>query len=257
METPFSILVDISAFLLHVSSDHVVSFPIFAGILASILHVISGPDHLAAVTPLVIESEQRVWKIGLAWGFGHVSGMLLIGVLFLFFKEHIPLEKISEYSELSVGILLIGIGLWAFYSLFRTKTKHSHPHIHNENKPYIHDHSHQHDHDHESHTHFHNNKTRQNLLSSYGIGVLHGLAGIAHFILFLPVLSFTSQFDGIQYLVGFGIGTLIAMTAYTFVLGAISSYSKEDHNKLFFVGIRLAGGLFALVIGIYWIYIGV
>ncbi|MAY53071.1 MAG: nickel transporter, partial [Flavobacteriaceae bacterium] len=59
---------------------------LFSAILASILHVISGPDHLAAVTPLAISSQRKGWKIGLFWGFGHLIGMLLIGVLFLLFK---------------------------------------------------------------------------------------------------------------------------------------------------------------------------
>ena len=38
--------------------------PLFAGIIASALHVVSGPDHLAAVTPIALESRSKVWKIG-------------------------------------------------------------------------------------------------------------------------------------------------------------------------------------------------
>jgi len=30
--------------------------------------------------------------------------------------------------------------------------------------------------------------------------------------------------------------------------------TKTDHNDLFFNGIRLAGGLFAIIIGLYWIF---
>lgn len=33
---------------------------LFAAIFVSILHVISGSDHLAAVTPLVIESKKKL-----------------------------------------------------------------------------------------------------------------------------------------------------------------------------------------------------
>ncbi|MGB5497293.1 MAG: hypothetical protein WBM77_00005, partial [Maribacter sp.] len=54
------------------------------------------------------------------------------------------------------------------------------------------------------------------------------------------------------YIVGFGLGTLLAMTAFAFVIGKISSLTKDEHSDVFFKGIRLAGGLFALVIGIYW-----
>jgi len=69
-----------------------INFPLLAGTLASMLHVISGPDHLAAVTPLVIETKSKAWKIGLSWGLGYLIVMLLIGVLFLIFKEHIQLN---------------------------------------------------------------------------------------------------------------------------------------------------------------------
>jgi len=107
-----------------------INLPFFAGIAASVLHVVSGPDHLAAVTPLAIETRRKVWKIGLFWGFGHLLGMLLIGVLFLLFKEYIPVEKISEHSEQLVGIVLIAVGLWALFSIFYKSKNHKHPHVH-------------------------------------------------------------------------------------------------------------------------------
>ena len=228
------------------------TFPLLAGILASMLHVISGPDHLAAVSPLVIESKRKAWKIGLSWGLGHIIGMLLIGVLFLIFKEYIPLDKVSEYSEQLVGLVLIGIGFWSFYGIFKGKNTHKHPHIHSEEKPYIHIHQHEHNHTKLTHDHTHTKRTNQNTLSSFGIGFLHGLAGIAHFILLLPVLGFESNNDGIQYVLGFGIGTLLAMTSYAMVLNKITSFSKQQHNEVFFKGIRLAGGLFAIIIGLFW-----
>ena len=38
------------------------SFPFIAALIASILHVITGPDHLAAVIPFAIESSKKAWK---------------------------------------------------------------------------------------------------------------------------------------------------------------------------------------------------
>ena len=63
------------------------TFPLIAGLMASMLHVITGPDHLAAVTPFVVETKKKAWKIGLFWSFGHLTGMLAIGILFTLFKE--------------------------------------------------------------------------------------------------------------------------------------------------------------------------
>lgn len=226
------------------------TFPLFAGIIAALLHVISGPDHLAAVTPFAIESKKKAWKVGLFWGIGHLLGMLSIGVLFLFFKELIPIEKISAHSEKFVGIVLIVLGLWIFFRIFKEDKKHKHTHVHSNGNPIIHEHGHLHNSE-NKHNHKHPN-LKQGNIASLSVGFVHGLAGIAHFVLFLPVIGFTSNIDSVKYIVGFAIGTLLAMVAFAMVIGNISAYSKQDHNENFFKGIRLAGGLFALVIGIYW-----
>jgi hypothetical protein len=67
------------------------------------------------------------------------------------------------------------------------------------------------------------------------------------------VLGFDSRTDASMYIGGFGIGILLAMITYAFVIGKIASVSKNGHNEVFFKGIRLAGGLFAIVIGVYWL----
>jgi ABC-type nickel/cobalt efflux system permease component RcnA len=229
------------------------TFPLVAGLITSILHVITGPDHLAAVTPFVVEAKKKAWKIGLFWSFGHLAGMLAIGILFVLFKSLIPIETISKYSEQLVGLVLIGIGIWAFYKIFKKNNAHKHLHVHSEHAPLIH----KHEHTHvvlEAHNHTHKNITQQTHFTSFSIGFLHGLAGIAHFLLFLPILGFNNQWDAFTYIIGFGTGIILAMTSYAFVIGTLASWSKNGHNDLFFNGIRMAGGLFAIIIGIYWLY---
>lgn len=230
------------------------NFPIIAGTLASMLHVVSGPDHLAAVTPLVIDTKKKAWKIGLFWGIGHLLGMLLIGVLFYVFKDLIPVEEISGYSEQLVAVVLIGIGIWALYRIFYKKEKHVHPHIHEGTETYVHIHAHKHS-ENDNHKHTHKRIIKQDSLSALGIGFLHGLAGVAHFLLLLPVLGFENNFDAVQYIIGFAIGTVIAMSSYALILGKLSSLTKQQHNDMFFKGVRFAGGLFAIVIGVYWMYL--
>ncbi len=229
------------------------TFPLTAGLIASILHVIAGPDHLAAVAPFAIESKRKAWKIGLFWGIGHLAGMIAIGLLFAIFKEIIPVEEISMYSEQLVGVVLVGIGCWALYRIFKKRKRHKHLHVHAEYEPVIHSHEHHHDHN-SSHHHVHSEKLKQNNLASFSVGILHGLAGISHFLLFLPVLGFETQSDSIAYVIGFGAGILVAMITFAFVIGKVSSIAKNGHSDMFFNGIRMAGGLFAIVIGIYWIF---
>lgn len=229
------------------------SFPFIAALLAAVLHVITGPDHLAAVIPFAIESKKRAWKVGLFWGIGHLAGMLAIGVLFLIFRELIPVEKISDYSEQLVGIVLLAIGAWSFYKIFKENKKHKHLHVHSENAPVIHKHEHNHSHEH-SHHHSHNVTIKQSSFASLSIGFLHGLAGISHFLLFIPVASFKNQMDSVYYLAGFSTGIVLAMTTFALLIGQISSFSKNEHNDTLFKGIRYAGGIFAIIIGLYWLF---
>ncbi|HEX5743489.1 MAG TPA: sulfite exporter TauE/SafE family protein, partial [Flavobacteriaceae bacterium] len=196
---------------------------------------------------------KKAWKIGLSWGLGHLAGMLFIGILFAIFKEIIPVNTISAYSEQIVGFVLIVVGVWACYKIFRKEKSHQHTHIHIEKDPLIHEHQHIHQ-ETNTHQHVHKNQQKQHELASFSIGFLHGLAGIAHFILFLPVLSFETQWQAMSYLIGFAIGTVLAMTLYALVLNTITKHSKQDHNPTFFKGIRLAGGMFAVVIGFYWMF---
>lgn len=229
------------------------SFPFIAALIASILHVITGPDHLAAVIPFAIESKKKAWKIGLFWGIGHLFGMISIGILFLLFKELIPVDSISNYSEQLVGIVLLMIGVWSFYKIFKEDKKHKHLHVHGIHTVAIHKHEHSHHHE-TAHHHTHNHQLKQSSFASLSIGFLHGLAGISHFLLFIPVASFKSQLDSISYLFGFSCGILIAMTSFALLIGRISSFSKNEHNDTLFKGIRFAGGIFAVIIGLYWIF---
>ncbi len=228
-----------------------INIPLVAGTLASLLHVISGPDHLAAVTPLAIVSKRKAWKIGLLWGLGHLIGMLLIGVLFLFLKDLIPVEVISKHSEQLVAYVLIGVGGWALFRLFKESNNHNHAHIHAENGEFVHSHSFKGDL--KEHNHADDVRQKQSLFSAFSIGFLHGLAGVAHFLLLLPALGFESQFESVMYIIGFAIGTVLAMTIYAFILGQIAFISKRQNNDIFFKGIRLLGGAFAIIIGVYWL----
>lgn len=226
------------------------SFPLLAGIIAAMLHVLAGPDHLAAVAPFAIERVKRAWKVGLLWGVGHLAGMLIVGVLFLLFKDLIPIEEISGYSEKFVGVILVILGIWILYKVFKPQKGHKHLHVHSNEKERIHDHEHIHDNE-QVHNHTHAD-AKKGYVTTFFVGLVHGLAGVAHFLVFIPVIGFSTKSAAVRYIVGFGIGTLFAMTAFAFVMGQIASFSKRDHDEKFFKGIRIASALFAIVFGIYW-----
>lgn len=225
----------------------------FSGLLMATVHVVTGPDHLAAVTPLAVESKSKAWHIGLFWGMGHVLGMLLIGLLYLVFRELIPVEKISGYSEYLVGIVLIGIGVWAIYkAVGKFHTHHSHPHYHPAPEPFVHIHRHGHD-DEFYHSHQHQKADRQNSLTAISVGTLHGFAGISHFLLILPTLTLPSVFDSVIYLAGFAAGTILAMVSYAFFLGIAATKSSAMSENKIFKYLRIASGILAILVGIYWL----
>ncbi len=213
-------------------------------------HVLSGPDHLAAVTPFAIEEKHKAWRIGLFWGMGHITGMLLIGILFTIFKEYIPIDSISGYSEFFVGIILIGIGIWAIMKATNSRISTNIFHIHFTEKPYTHYHK-GNFHSHKKPYSKSKKKVLKNNISAFYVGTIHGFAGIAHFVLFLPVLGFTSTIEIVNYLVGFAIGTIVAMIIYAFLLGKISHYFHSS-NKSLFKNLRIASGILAILVGIYW-----
>lgn len=197
----------------------------FTGISASVLHVISGPDHLAAVTPLALRSRLKAWLIGLFWGLGHTIGALTIGGLFLLMRDLIPIESISHYSEQIVGGILILIGAWAIWKM---------------RKPH-------------DYKHTHEVRSIQSVFIAMGIGVIHGLAGLSHLIGVLPTLALPTRTDAIIYLGGFATGTILAMVSYAVILGLITHRSTEKRKFSLFRQINFAGGLFAILVGIYWI----
>jgi len=207
------------------------TFAFFAGLAAGLLHVFSGPDHLAAVAPLVeVEADRpalsetlprearrrRVegWRTGLQWGVGHTIGVLLIACLLLLVREQLPLEAISVYSERLVGVALMLVGGWGVWKASRSGFK---PHSH--------------------------------AGASFGMGALHGLAGSSHLFGVLPALAFATRIEAAIYLTGFGAGAIIGMTAFSAAMGLLSSRLSRRHSS----GLLYASSAAALVIGGFWL----
>jgi len=216
----------------------------FTGALAGLVHVLSGPDHLAAVAPFTVEDRSRSWLVGLKWGIGHTSGVWILGLLAILLRELLPIDVLSSWSERLVGVVLIGIGFWGLKRAFSTQL-HYHVHEH-DGIQHAHVHVHQkgerHDHR-EAHMHRH---------APIGIGLLHGLAGTSHLFGILPALALPTRYASALYVIGFGVGSILAMTSFSWVLGHVVQrlvqYSLKAYNWML--------GSFAVVailVGVVWI----
>lgn len=242
---------------------------LFTAVIASIVHVVTGPDHLAAVTPLAIDSRQKSWIIGLLWGTGHTVGMLLIGLLFVLFKEFLPIDSISVYSDKLIGFLLILIGGWAVVrgSLGNPHILKPHSHTHNLDGLHFAAHSHQHFHEvisHEgknppevmvhSHPHEHSENFSKKYLVAFSVGSIHGFAGFSHLVALLPSLALPTIADSVLYISSFALGTILTMVLFAIAMGQLAYQSSLRNKQRFLKWLTLTGGIVAIVVGILWIF---
>ncbi|RJP66234.1 MAG: High-affinity nickel transporter [Ignavibacteriales bacterium] len=219
---------------------------IISGLTAGFIHVVAGPDHLAAIAPIATVKRNSTWNIGFRWGLGHTAGVFIIGIITILFKEIIPIKLISGYSENLVGLVLIGIGLWGFHKTLNSKI-HVHEHLHNGE---VHRHFHKHtpgeEHDNSSdHVHTH---------AAMAVGILHGLAGSSHILGIIPALAFSTKTESFEYLAAFGIGTIAAMTIFSQLIGASSNFFVKKELKFYKIMMSSVSSV-AIAVGIIWIVI--
>jgi ABC-type nickel/cobalt efflux system permease component RcnA len=220
-----------------------------SGAVAGALHVLSGPDHLAAVAPLAADSRRAVWRSGLVWGLGHTGGVLLVGVLIVLLRNLLPLERLSSMSERIVGVALVGVGLWGLRRALRLRV-HVHAHEHDGTR-----HAHVHAHD-RAHRHAPAATTHggghDHVHASLGFGILHGLAGSSHFFGVLPALALPTQTASLTYLAAFGAGTVLAMTAFSSLVGFAAARARHGGTHLY-RGLLYACSAGAIVVGGIWL----
>lgn len=197
----------------------------FAGLAAGAIHVLSGPDHLAAIAPIAVADPARSWRSGTRWGIGHTAGVLGVGVLALLSRRAVPIEMLSLHGELAAGLALVVIGSWgAWRALWRFEQVDRLVHGHRHGSAH----------------------------AALAVGTVHGLAGSSHLLGILPALAIPSDYAAGVYLLCFGVGSIASMGAFASFIGWIASRPRVDTA----VAKRTLLCLFsvvAIVIGGYWL----
>jgi high-affinity nickel-transport protein len=231
------------------------------------------PDHVIAVTTIVSNQRKtsRAALIGAMWGLGHTVTILIVGAAIIVFNIVIPV-RLGLTMELSVGFILILLGIWNLYSFMRTvpvptqadgsvvpASHHAHPHAHGD---YIH--SHPHLHDPESHPHSPNQTPLVRLDRTFGniglyqllrplvVGIVHGLAGSAAVAL-LILASIRTPSWAIAYLLVFGVGTIAGMMLITMSIASTFRYVGNRFAS-FSQRLGLVSGLVSLAFGLFLAY---
>lgn len=191
---------------------------LLTGLYIGVLHILSAPDHLAALIPLGLVDKKRSWKVGILWGLGHFIGLLVIGVLLFFFKNWINLEGLSHYGFLYVGFLLIFIGFWVIYrgreTSFAKDTEHKYSHLSK---------------------------------ISFGVGILHGLLGYSHIYTLAPTLSMNDA-DYFAYFGGVSVGGFITVLGISLLI--YFAPEKLTRNNGIYQKVARISGIIAIVMGV-------
>src|SRR5580704_1087273 len=210
------------------------------GLLMGMRHA-TDPDHVIAVTTIV-SRERRLFaasRVGIVWGLGHTLTVLAVGAAIIIFKIAIPI-RLGLAMEFTVAIVLILLGLSAFASFIQLVARrivgtplavdrplvvHSHAHGHGfgpHRHPHVHlDSGEQHseqialNHDHGLPAGpMSSFAVRRPLLRSFGIGLVHGLAGSAAIAL-LVLGAIPQPLWATLYLAIFCLGTIVGMGLIT------------------------------------------
>lgn len=252
--------------------EHMVSFLsiIALGFFLGMRHA-TDPDHVIAVTTIISRQPNisRAALVGAFWGIGHTVTIFVVGTLIILFDLVIP-PRIGLSMELSVGFMLIILGLMNVMSFLGSMPKssshavqtaevvHSHFHIHGD---FVHSHSHAH----QPEAHPHRDEQTpvawlDRVLGRIGlyqhlrplvIGIVHGLAGSAAVAL-LVLATIRDSRRAVAYLLVFGVGTIAGMMLIT--MSIASTFRLFGRSQLLFRRLGLASGTLSLCFGLVLAY---
>jgi len=188
----------------------------------------SDPDHLAAVTTLIASQEERhqvrkAGLMGLFWGLGHGTTLVVIGLPLVLLNRYLP-EVIGRIAEVAIGCIIV---LLAVRLLLRWRQGfyHVHVHVHNAGDPHRHVHSHATE---DSHEHAHR-AAQRTPLSSYGVGLVHGIGGSGGLTLLL-LSTISDKAQATAALLLFAAGTAVSMAILSTVFGLVIAGGPIGRN---------------------------
>ena len=227
----------------------------FSGVVAGTVHVLTGPDHLAAVIPLAARARQqgdrRGFGVGVRWGLGHGLGVLVLAGLGMALRQVIDIDAVSWLAEVVVGAALLLLGVWTIRKS-RTVVVHSHAHEHGHGEGEHGEGEHAHVHVHVgddtvgSPEHARHGRHGHHRHGALAFGLLHGIAGTSHLVAALPALALGGWAAG-AYVSGY---LLAAVPLMALVGGAVVRLMDRPTR----IGpVMLASGALAAVVGVVWL----
>lgn len=202
------------------------------GFILGIKHAVE-PDHVIAVSTIASQSK-KLWQASLAgvfWGIGHTATLFLIGMILILMKNEIPAVW-SLSLEFLVGVMLVYLGAVSMLSVRKSiKAKQSSGPEAEAGDSHI--------------------KKKRSYSKSLIIGLIHGLAGSAAMVL-LTMSTVQSVWQGILFILVFGLGTIAGMLLFTTIIGIpfILSIKRFSISRT----LIFSTGAISAVFGIYYMY---
>jgi ABC-type nickel/cobalt efflux system permease component RcnA len=179
----------------------------------------SDPDHLAAVTTLIASEEERgqirkAGMMGFLWGLGHGTTLVILGLPLVLLGRYLP-ESVQQAAEVAIGCIIVLLAVRLLVR-WRRGLFHAHAHAHDGGEPHRHVHSHAGEAG-ASHEHSHAVPLRTPL-SSYGVGLVHGIGGSGGLTLLL-LSTISDKTEAAGALIVFAAGTAISMALLSTAFG--------------------------------------
>jgi high-affinity nickel-transport protein len=165
---------------------------VLLGLLLGLRHA-ADPDHVIAVSAIVARHRRpsAAARVGFAWGLGHGLTVLVAGGALVLLQLAVP-ERLAFGLEGVVGVVLIALGVANLRRAGRS------PHAHDADADAL--------------------AGARSSAGSFGLGVVHGLAGTAALAL-LAVAAMPTPAAAVVYLGVFAVGTTLGMVAVSLGLG--------------------------------------
>ena len=224
------------------------------------------PDHVIAVATIVGRTRRfgAGALVGAFWGVGHTVAVSTVGIALIGLNVAVtPREALS--LELAVALMLIVLGIlrivWVFRDSDAVPLAHlGEPHAH-ATGPALHSHAHTHGEAAHRHPHAHPPARLLRALQTVGpaqalrsalVGLVHGLAGSAAVSL-LVLSTIRGTAGALGYLLLFGVGTILGMTAITGLL-SLPFTIREPRMRRGRRALAVTTGAVSVAFGLYLIF---
>jgi nickel/cobalt exporter len=188
---------------------------VLLGLWGGALHVLLGPDHLAALAPLTLGRREGAVRSGLRWGLGHAAAVAVLATGVFVLREAVPLQALSDWSERLVGVSLVALGALGLWRLAVRGVERD--------------------------------ARAPSPATAWALGGLHGLAGSAHLLGALPALALPTRAATAGYLIAFCAGSLVAMATFSWLFARVGERGPRRRWQAVGAAASLAVGALWLV----------